>query len=102
VELGRPWEEVEAAFAVGVLLTLRWHATTTTVAAAQETGAVSLEPLDAGARPVATVAVPASLRIARARLPAGSAGLKARGRSLQRLLQSPLAVSATKFRLPGE
>jgi hypothetical protein len=26
-ELGRPREEVAAAFAVGVLVTLRWHAT---------------------------------------------------------------------------
>src|SRR5712691_2469074 len=49
---------------------------TTTVAAVQETGAVSTEPLDAGARPVASLAVPASLHIARPRVPARPDSLK--------------------------
>ena len=49
---------------------------TTTVAAAQETGAVSTEPLDAGARPFAFGAVPASVHIARARVPARLGDLK--------------------------
>jgi hypothetical protein len=42
--------------------------------------AVSPEPLDAGARPFAFVAVPASLSIARARVPASVDGLKSAGR----------------------
>ena len=47
--------------------------------------AVSPEPLDAGARPFAVMAVPASSRIARARVPARADGLKAMSRRLQQL-----------------
>jgi len=54
---------------------------TTTVAAAQETGAVSTEPLDAGARPFA---VPASLRIAPSSLPAAVGGRFASEREIRR------------------